>query len=173
MQKGGAQAIETLKIGVIVQRQDLDNPWQDYSWHTIGLIPGAPDIENWRELRRGVGWLQFHAGTLTLSLYARETEGYKINLGNRIPACYVVLRRGEEAEEHDVEPFLVTLCPFEAQRYLDSGDEIVDAVPMEASMMIWLKDFCEKYHRDEPFYKRQRNKHQETKPQRFNRAYGR
>ena len=62
-------------------------------------------------------------------------EGYKYNLTLEQPSIFIVLRSTDDEEqeecEHDVYPFLVTVCPYEAQDYLDSGEEIVDNVSLE------------------------------------------
>lgn len=153
------QEQDSLPVGIVLERRRINNPWQDFQWRTIGIIPGAARIDRWLDLRRGDGWNHFHAGTLTVRLFGRETQGYMVNLANTVPACYVILRQGEDAGDHDVEPFHATLCPFEAQSYLDAGEDIVDAVAMDTGMAAWLRAFCDRNHKDEPFYKRKRRNH--------------
>ncbi len=125
---------ESLQLGIVLERRRLDNPWQDFDWRPVAVIPGAPacDPEGaWRGLGEGEDWIRYHGGTLSLELFRSETEGYKVNLSNDPPRVFVVLRSGEDAEgAHDVVPFLVTACPYEAQDYLDSGEDIIEGVPM-------------------------------------------
>lgn len=149
---------EVMPLGIVVERQNIDNRWADYSWRAVAVIPGAPEIDEWKVLRAGQGWVHFHAATLPLEIFRRETEGYRYNLSSTTPAVFVVLREGEEAGEHDVEPMLVTVCPSEAQDYLDSGEEQVDAVPMPPSVREWLAAFVEQHHVDVPFRKRRRRR---------------
>ena len=41
------------------------------------------------------------------------------------------MRQNDDGDvDHDVVPFLVTACPYEAQDYLDSGEDIVEPVAM-------------------------------------------
>jgi hypothetical protein len=146
----------SLPVGVVVERRDSASPWQDYDWSAVAVVPGAPPVDIWRILRHGPGWAHFHAATLDLELFRKETEGYKTNLSGSRPAVYVVLRRGEEAGKPEVVPFKVTACPYEAQDYLDSGDDLVEAVAMPEPVIAFVKDFIDRHHVDEPFVKRER-----------------
>ncbi len=151
--------IESIDVGVVVERRKIDHPWQEWSWRPVAVIPGAGPEENWREMRSGADWTQFHAGTLPLELHHKETEGYIVNLGNQMPAIYVVLRDAEDDDaDYPVEPHLVTVSPFEAQDYLDSGEEIVEALPMPDGLEDWLRSFVGENHVEEKFIKRKRDK---------------
>jgi hypothetical protein len=149
---------DSLPIGVVLERRVLDNPWQSHSWHTVEVVPGAPAVSEWRKLDEGEGWTRYHAATLEVELFRGETEGYRYNLSTAVPAVYVVLRPSEE-EDLDVEPFLATVCPYEAQDYQESDDEIVDPVPMPGDMIAWVGRFVEEHHVEQPFYKRKRKRH--------------
>lgn len=148
-------------LGVVVERREIDNPWQDYVWRPIAVIANAPRDENWRELQSGEGWVHFLAGTLALELHRGETEGYMTNLSQDPPMVYVVLRQGEEAEDHDVEPFHATVCPFEAMGYHESGDEIVEGVPMPEEVTALMQAFVALHHVEEPFKKRRNKRHKD------------
>lgn len=152
----------TMALGVVLERRSSNNQWIDFEWRVTSVLPGAAEIDNWLELGRGTDdngdWVQYHAATLPLEIFRRETEGYKFNLTLEQPSIFVVLRNNEDEEdnEHDVSPFLVTACPYEAQDYLDSGEEIVDSVPMPLSVMAWLDEYIEYHYVEEPFKKRKR-----------------
>ena len=60
--------------------------------------------------------------------------------------------------DHEVLPFLVTACPYEAQDYLDSGEEQVDVVPMPDGVIAFIQDYVERHHVEEPFHKRKRKR---------------
>ncbi len=149
---------EVVRLGVVVERKDIDNRWQDHSWRAAAVLINAPQMDDWKVLREGDGWTHFHARTLNLNLFRGETQGYKVNLSNPQPFVYVVLRPGEEAGEQDVEPFLVTACPYEAESYVESGDEIVDGVPMPPELIAMLHDFVDEHHVEVEFKKRKRKK---------------
>ena len=157
------KAQESLPLGVVLERRRIDHPWQDFDWRPVTVIPGAPALDPegaWRMLAEGEDWVHYHSGTLTLELFRRETEGYKVNLSNDPPRVFVILRSGEDmGSAHDVVPFLVTACPYEAQDYLDSGEDIVEGVPMPDVVLAWVHDFVDKHHVDEPFKKRKQKRH--------------
>lgn len=148
-------------LGVVLIKEEVDNPWQDYRWRLAGLLPkqSADEDTQWRELKTGPGWVQYHAGDLPLELFRKETSAYQVNLDNKIPVIYSVLREAER--DDDVQPIsvhLITASPFEAQDYLDSGEEIVETLPMPDYIKEWVADFIDEHHEDEKFIKRQRDK---------------
>ena len=159
-----------MPVGVVIERRDSDNRWIDYSWQPIAVIPGAPPLEGddaWRLIREGEGWSHFHVGTLDLELYKGETDGYRANLSST-PHIYVVLARGEEADEPEVFPFLVTACPYEGESYTESGEEIVEGVPMPLEIESWIKAFIDEHHVDRPFNKQKVRKAYDPRKGAFN-----
>ncbi|MCP4329951.1 MAG: DUF3305 domain-containing protein [Alphaproteobacteria bacterium] len=146
----------SMPIGIVVERRELNNRWQKYAWRPVAIIPGAPESEYWKRLRKGDGWAHYHAATLPLELHRRETEAYKVALSANPPSVYVVMREALEEAEHDFFPFLVTASPYEAQDYLDSGEDIVEGVPMDRGLVAWVQAFVDRHHVDQPFHKRKR-----------------
>jgi hypothetical protein len=151
----------TMPMGVILERRSSENQWIDFEWSVTSVLPGAAEIVDWIRLSSGSDengdWVQYHAATLPLEIHRKETEGYKYNLSLQQPSVFIILRESdEEDDDHEMYPFLVTVCPYEAQDYLDSGAEIVDNVPMPEPVMGWLANYIEHHHVDEPFKKRKR-----------------
>lgn len=145
-------------LGIVVAREEVDNPWLDYAWRPTGVIVGAPDVAAWKELKRGPGWVHYYAATVPLELHRKETEAYRVNLQNEQPAVYVVLREAEtDDSERPVEVHLATVSAFEAQDYLDSGEDIVEPVPMPETLIAWIKRFVDDHHVEEKFKKRKRD----------------
>ncbi len=148
----------TLPVGVVLRKQPGVTRWANWVWRVVGVLPGAGPA-NWREMRREGEAVEYHAATCELEVHRAETEAYLVALSNDPPSCYVVLRENEDPDaEHEVEVFLVTANAFEAQDYLDSGEEIVEAVPMPPTLIGWLSDFVARHHKEEEFYKRKRDK---------------
>ena len=154
---------QTMPLGVIVERREIDNPWQRHRWSVVGMFPGAREIDAPQVLRAQPGWVQYHAATLPATLHSGETEGYKRNLANAAPVVYVLLRPDDDAGvgvggDDPPRPFLVTVCPYEAQDYLDAGDmdESVESVPMPDGLEAWVAAYVNAHHVDEPFHKRKR-----------------
>jgi len=151
-------AAVSIPIGVIVAREDVDSQWEDHVWRPIGVLPGAPQIEEWTELRRGKGWVHYHAATVPLELFRKETGSYKFNLEGHEPAVYIVL--SDETDDDDDRPLdvhMVTVCPYEAADYLDSGEQIVESVAMPPEVFALVSDFIEEHHVEEKFKKRKRD----------------
>jgi hypothetical protein len=146
---------ESLPTGVVLTRQRIGHPWQEFSWHATEVIPGAPEVAEWRLLRQDEAKIAYLAATLPLDLYPGETADYRHNLSQRQPMIYVVLRRNAGDAERPVRPFHVTASPAEAQDYLD-GDELVDAVPMPEGVAAWLQDYVTRFHVEHVFEKRGR-----------------
>jgi hypothetical protein len=150
---------ESIELGIVIERLEIDNPWQDYVFSPIAVIVDAPPMDVadvWRELRRVDTCVHFHAGNLTLDLHAGETEGYRKNLSEDHPAVYVVLTPGEEANDHEFFPFLVTVCPYEAESYTEDTDQIVEGVLMPPEVVNWVMGFIDRHHVDVVFKKRKK-----------------
>lgn len=146
------------RVGVVVERRDSANPWSDGSWRSVEAIDDAPADDAWAPREQGEGWQRFFAGNLDVELFKRETVAYKTNLSQPIPTLYIVLRPSEDDDEPDVIPFLATASPFEAEDYTESGEMIVDSVPMPQSLVTWVGAFIEAFHVDEPFKKRKQRR---------------
>lgn len=158
------ERMDVMRMGIVVEWRTVDHPWQDHEWVPVAVLPGAAETQEWRELARGDGWIRYFAGTLPLELHRRETEAYKVNLANVRPEIYVLLTETDEPDaEHEVEPFLVTASPFDAQDYQDAGDELLEGVPIPEDVTAWIEDFVERHHVDEPFHKRKRKRYDPNK----------
>jgi hypothetical protein len=66
--------------------------------------------------------------------------------------------RVAEHGEMPYEVLLATASPYQAQDYADSGEELVEKVPMPEGVVAWVRDFVEKHHEEEEFVKRRRDK---------------
>ncbi|MFQ5565106.1 MAG: DUF3305 domain-containing protein [Paracoccaceae bacterium] len=147
-----------LQVGVVVRKQPGVTRWADWVWRAVAVLPGAGPAD-WRELRREGEAVEYHAATCTLEVHRAEAESYLVALSAEPPSVYVVLRATEDPDaEHDVEVFLVTASAYEAQDYLDTGEDIVEAVPMPPSLIAWLSDFVGRHHKEEKFVKRRRDR---------------
>lgn len=149
-----------LPLGVVVERREIDNPWQSHTWRAVAVIPGAPAVDGWTMLLKGPRWIRYHAATLPVVLHRSETAAYLTNLSSDQPAIYVGLRDAAEAGESgfEVAPFMVTASPFEAQDYLDSSEVVIERVPMPDGVIAWVQAFVDAHHVDKPFEKRKRER---------------
>jgi len=149
-------------VGIVIERRKIDHPWQEWSWQACEALPGAPVVERWKLLREEDGCQQYHAATEMLELHRKDTESYLYNLNSPRPSLFVVIRELEDEDDSDsdfpVYVHLVTASPFEAQDYLDSSEETVDAVPLPDVLAQLLAAFIDEHHVEEKFIKRKRDK---------------
>lgn len=148
----------SIPVGVVIVREEIDSPWQDCIWRAVDVLPGAPPVEGWKELARTDGAIRYHAATVSLELHRKETEAYLYNLEGGDPVLYAVL--SENDGEEDGFPYrvhLLTASPFEAQDYLDGGDDIVEPVKMPDEIAVWIEAFVAENHSEEQFKKRKRD----------------
>ena len=101
-----------------------------------------------------------HAATALLELHRADTEAYRVGVSNTPPLIWVVLRADPDAADADAAPLVhcVTASPYEAQDYADSGEELVEPVPAPEALVAWIAAFTDAHHKDEPFYKRRRDR---------------
>lgn len=144
----------SLPLGIVIRRSPGATRWNKWVWKATGLLPGA-GAADWHLLREDGNITEYHAGTLPLDLYRTDTEAYLGALNAPTPSVFVILAHTEAGE---IALHKVTASPYEAQDYLDSGEEIVEPVPMPDGLIAWIRDFVDRHHRDEPFIKRKRDK---------------
>ena len=157
--KDGLDAREArLPIGVVIRKQPGVTRWARWIWRAVAVLPGAGPAD-WLEMRRDGEAVEYHAATVEMEVHRKETEGYRVALSNDPPSVYVILRPNEDPDaEQDVDVFRVTVSAFEAQDYMDSGEEIVEAVPMPPELIAWVSSFVEIHHVEEAFVKRKRRR---------------
>lgn len=144
----------TATVGVVVERRPASSPWRRWRWRAIEVVPGLAAPE-WRLLLETDGMARFAAGGLHLELHRKATADYKAALSSSPPQLYAVLRPAEQ-EPVPYDPFLVTASPWEAQAYQDSGEDLIEAVPMPEPLVGWIEAFVDEHHVDQPFFKRRR-----------------
>lgn len=147
----------TLPLGVVLRKQPGVTRWVRWIWRAVAVLPGAAPAE-WHVMRRDGEAVEYHAATLPLELHRKETEAYRVALSNDPPRVYVVLRPNETGDGEDMVVHCVTASPFEAQDYLDSGEETVEPVSMPPALIAWVSRFVERHHEDTPFVKRRRDR---------------
>jgi hypothetical protein len=156
-----------MPVSVVLERRASKSQWLDYVWEPIGVLPRVP-LAAGALMAEGEGFAQYHGGTLDLELFRGETEGYLNNLSQAPPLVYVVLRRTDDASGTTADnlaglefrPFLVTVCPYEANGYIKGNDEIVvEGVPMPLAITAWVQEFVTAHHVDVPFQKRKNRRH--------------
>lgn len=144
-------------VSVMVERRPAASRWADWIWCPCEIIEGAAAAEPFVKLGETEdGIARYFAGSTDIVLHRKETEAYRLNLaGDRV--LYAILRADDEVDA----PYTlhaVTASPYEAQDYLDSGDEIVEPLPIPHQLAELIEAFCAFHHKEEPFIKRKRDR---------------
>ena len=144
-------------VSIFIERRPSASKWTDWSWKPCRIVEGEAAAEPFTRLgETGDGGELFLAGNADIVLHRKETEAYRLNLtGDRV--VYVVLGSDDDADTPWVLQ-AVTISPYEAQDHLDSGDGIVEALPMPPSLVELVEAFCAFHHKEEPFIKRKRDR---------------
>ena len=143
-------------VTVLVDRLTIDSPWATHRWQPAMVLPGATEAAAWTILAQEESRTSFLAGVADLALYPRETETYKYNIESEKPAVYVILRRTEA--DPGVTLLKATVCPGEAHALNDSGDDIVEPVPMPQAVFDWVSDYVAANHAEQETFKRKRDR---------------
>jgi hypothetical protein len=148
----------SIPVGIVVRRSPGVTRWAKYAWKVVAVLPGAPAAD-WKELRREGDVVEFHAATLPLELWSTDTEAYLSGLAAKVPSVTVILRETADADtELPWQAFQVTASPYEAQDHADSGEGLIEQVPMPLGLIAWVQKFCDEHHVEEVFIKRKRDR---------------
>src|SRR6056297_1150435 len=146
-----------LKVGAVVRRSLGVTQWAREVWKPVAVIPGAPEAF-WKELMREGEIVDYHAGTVAMELFRADVEGYLVSLNMAVPSIWVIMDRDVTSQSPSGWVIsTVTASAHEALDALDSGESIVEAVPIPESMAAWIKEFIDMHYIEEPFKKRRRD----------------
>lgn len=152
------QAPISLPLGIVIRKTPSANRWVPFVWKAVGVLPGAAQAD-WHELRREGEAIEYHAVTVPLELWHTDTEAYLSSLAARVPSIGVVMRETTDpAAKFPLEVLLATASAFEFQDYADSGEEVLELVPMPEGLVAFIRDFAAAHHEEEVFVKRRRDK---------------
>lgn len=149
-------APERREIGVVAEWQAVESPWCDHRWRVTELLPGAAAAAPWTLLSSTPSVRRYFAGNAELLLYPLETDTLKHNIEGPHPAVYVFLRA--TAAEPGMDLLGATVCAGEAQAHVDTGSDLVEAVPMPPDILAWVASFVERHHIERAAYRRRRDR---------------
>lgn len=144
-----------IPIGVIVERCKANSPWSEFTWRPTAVLGGLPDAHPWTQLASEDDTVTFYAGEAEIELYRTETENYRDNLFSAAPSVWVAL---STADNFPYEIAAVTVDPAEGEALTESGQGIVEAVPMPAAVRDVIASFTSEHHVERVFEKRKRNR---------------
>jgi hypothetical protein len=150
-----AAALLRIAVGVVVERHKATSPWLDFVWRPVSVLAGLPAAEPWTPLGPVGDTTAYFAGTATIALYRTESANYIDNLGSGAPRLWVVLRA--TGREPPYEVAAVTADPAEGEAFTETGNDLIETVPMPADIKDAVEAFVAEHHVERPFFKRRRD----------------
>jgi hypothetical protein len=144
-------------VAVTFRRTPLTNRWVSERWEPIAVewesapAPVAPVAVG--DDAAGSCW---RFGGQSLELHRSEAEGYHLNITSPEPKVFVMWRMTDADAVPPVQPVVVTVSYNQAARMLDGGEQ-VDAVPLPADLLEWMKPFVAEHYQPEARRKVRRN----------------
>lgn len=145
-----------IPIGVIIERREATSIWTDYIWRPIALLVGIPDAAPWTPLTISGEVLTFFAGAAEIELYSTETGNYRDNLASATPSVWVALSPNGGHPPYELAA--VTADPAEGEALTESGQGMVEALPMPDSVQNAIESFVAEHHVERIFQKRKRDR---------------
>ena len=145
-----------IPVGVVVERCKATSPWLESVWRPVAVLCGLPDAAPWTALGAEGDAATFYLGAAAIELYRTETDHYRANLASGAPSVWVALRQTGVPPAYEL--FAVTADPSEGESFTQSGDDLVDAVPLPAPVRQILEAFVAEHHDEQPIYRRKRDR---------------
>lgn len=149
-------ALVQIPVGVAVERHRAVSPWSAELWRPVSVFDGTPSTKAWTVIDSTPEMTTFYAGETCIELFRTETANYRDNLAAQQPLLWVILRAIPDEPGMMLQG--VTADPAEGEALTGSGTDIVETVPMPASINERLRAFIAEYHVDQPMYKRERDR---------------
>jgi Protein of unknown function (DUF3305) len=151
-----ALPLETIPVGVVVERTKGTSAWVDYLWRASAVLAGVPDTPVWSKLSDDGERATFYAGAANIELHRTETTNYRDNLATGQPLLWVVLRKTESEPPYKL--FAVLADPAEGEAMTEADNDLVDTVAMPEPVQETLAAFIEAHHVEREFVKRKRDR---------------
>lgn len=145
---------KSISVGVVVQRSKAESQWIDYLWRPLTVLPGVPDAEPWTKLSDDGGVATFYVGAADIDFYPSDTTQYRDNLMSNSPLLWVTLR--PTGGEPPYTLLSVTADSAEGEAMTETGNDLVDTVPMPDDIADVVARFVTEHHVERIFYKRKR-----------------
>ena len=151
-------------VSVVFRRTPLTNRWVSERWEPIAVIPpddfpsaaDAPGTLAPVKLGEDASGARWRFDGHAFELHPTEAEGYYLNIVAPEPKAFVMWRLTEDGGLPPVFPVIVTVSYHQAARMLDGGER-VDAVPLPAGILAWMRPFVDEHYKPEPKKRIRRN----------------
>ncbi len=149
-------ALARIAVGIVVERRKAMSQWADFVWQPVAVLPGQPDTPPWTVLSSAGERTRYYAGAAEIALYRTETSHYRDNLAAASPSLWVALR--PTGAEPPFRIVAVTADPAEGESFTQTGDDIVEALPMPEAVRELIATFIAEHHVERTTYKRERTR---------------
>lgn len=151
-----AEPLARIHVGIVVERRRAKSAWADFLWRPIAVLAGEPDAAPWTVLDSDADCTTFYAGAAELALYRSDCSSYNDNLSTEAPKLWAALRA--TGADPPFAIVAVTADPNEGEALATSGTDLVEALPMPASIHSAIAAFVAEHHvKDVAFSKRVRD----------------
>jgi uncharacterized protein DUF3305 len=151
-----ATPLQSIPVGVVVERRKADSPWVDFVWRGVGVLPDEPEMKPWTVLRERDEATLYYAGSARVDLYRSETQLYRDNIASGAPGIWIVLSPSEGPWPYAISA--VTADPAEGEAFTEAGTNLVEAVPMPEVLRDAIENFIAEHHVEREFFKRERRR---------------
>ena len=145
-----------IPVGVVAERRPGVTAWADHAWSAREVLEEAPDLAPWTVLREEAGRTLFFAGSTDIALHPTDTDNYIHNLQQAMPCVWVVLRPVDDAPGFFLQT--VTVDAGEAQLFAESGNDLLEALPLSPRLRLIVERFVAEHHKQREFHKRKRDR---------------
>lgn len=147
----------SIPVAVVAERRRGVTMWAEHVWRANAVLEDAPDVAPWTKLREDAdGSAIFFAGRAEVALHPTDTDNYKHNLEAEVPLVWVVLRPAETEAGFTLQA--VTIDAGEAHVYAESGNDLLESLPMPPGLRAIATDFVARHHKERGFFKRKRDR---------------
>ena len=151
-----ASPLQTIAVGVIVERTKGTSQWTDFLWRPVSVLVGVPATAPWTKLSDDGEHTTLFAGVADIELYRTETPYYRENLASGAPLLWVALRPTETDPPYAL--LTVTADPAEGEGLTEAGNDLVETVPMPMAIQEAVAAFVVEHYVERTFAKRKRDR---------------
>jgi molybdenum cofactor guanylyltransferase len=144
------------RVGLFVRSSPPVTQWGETQWLPHSVVAGEADLDLWSKVREEGDTTIWFAGNHTIELFVAETVMYKMNLEQREPGIYAILRPDPALPAPGIAVKHVTASPGEAEALSVDGTHVVARVALPDSIGALLAGYVAAYHVEEVFKKRKR-----------------
>ena len=145
-----------IPVTVLVERRPGVTRWAEWSWRAVEVLEQAPEMPDWTVLREVAGSTLFLAGRAEVLFCPTDTPNYRDNLTAAAPSIWVVLR--PVAPPPGLALHAVTVDAGEAHLYADTGNDLLESLPLPPGLHARLAAFVAEHHVERMQHKCQRDR---------------